>query len=125
MGVASRAAQGLIAVALAGLLGVTAWHWRLAWEDSGRFAFVLFGVPLACGVLALLAETVGRTAVASGVVGALAVMSLAWSLVTGLGIGLAFLLPSLLLLGAAAASWGDRRRHASSGQQRLTGSRRP
>jgi hypothetical protein len=37
-------------------------------------------------------------------------ISVAWSLVTGLGIGGAFLLPSLLLLVAAMVSWVDRQR---------------
>src|SRR3712207_6281528 len=97
----SRAAHALIVVSLLGLLGVTAWFWRLAWEDSGRFALVLFGVPLLCAVVALVAERSSRTALAPAVVGLLGAVSLAWSLLTGLGIGLAFALPSVLLLFAA------------------------
>ena len=116
MSPARRAAQALIAVSLLGLLGVTAWYWRLAWEDSGRFAFVLFGVPLLCAVLALVAERSSRSASAPVVTGVSGAVSLGWSLVTGLGIGLAFALPSLLLLAAAAVSWG---------QLSVNGSRRP
>src|SRR3712207_4172309 len=103
----SRGARALIVVSLLGLLGVTAWFWRLAWEDSGRFAFVLFGVPLLCAVLALAAERLGGTRLVPAVVGMLGAVALAWSLVTGLGIGLAFALPAFLLLTAAAVSWGQ------------------
>ena len=104
-----RAAQWLIAVALAAVLGLTAWYGRTAWEDSGSFAVALFGIPLACAAGALWAERVSRTMLGPAFVAVLAVVSIAWSLVTGLGIGGVFLLPSLLLLAAATSSWLHRR----------------
>lgn len=109
-----RGAQGLIAIALAGVLGVTAWYGRLAWEDSGAFAFALFGVPLLCTAAALWAERSGTTVLAPVVVAVLGLISVAWSLLTGLGIGLGFLLPSLLLLVAATVSWVERRETSPS-----------
>jgi hypothetical protein len=100
-----RKAQGLIVVSLVAVIGVTAWYGRFALEDSGAFAVVLFGIPLACAAFALWAEHVIKTMLAPAVVAALGVVSLAWSLLTALGIGGAFLLPSLLLLLAATVSW--------------------
>lgn len=104
----SRGAQGLIVASLAGVIAVTAWYGRLAWEDSGSFALALFGVPLLCTACALWAERSMATRWAPAVVAPLGVVSLGWSLLTGLGIGLGFLLPSLLLLVAALVSWADR-----------------
>ena len=109
----SRGAFALIVVSLVVVSGITVWYGSYVWEDSGSFAFLLFGVPLACRALALAAERAGRTRLASGVVAVLGSASLAWSLVTGLGIGGAFLLPSCLLLVAAMVSWVDRRNPAA------------
>ncbi|WP_157937056.1 hypothetical protein [Geodermatophilus chilensis] len=41
-------------------------------------------------------------------------VSLAWSLLTGLGIGMVFVVPSSLLLVAAVVSWSHRTRRDSS-----------
>lgn len=106
----SRGAQGLIAVSLVSVTGLTAWYGRFAWEDSGSFAIALFGVPLVCAALALGTERASGTALAPAVVAALGVVSVGWSLLTAGGIGLGFLLPSLLLLVAAMTSWADRQR---------------
>lgn len=114
MASSSRGAQGLIAVALIGVLGLAAWYGRFAWADSGPFALVLFGIPLFSAALALWAERALATMLAPAVIAGVAVVSLAWSLVTGLGIGLGFLLPSLLLLVAAMVSAVDRRQTPSS-----------
>src|SRR4051794_23921727 len=98
MNSASRGAQGLIVVALLGVVGLTAWYGRSVWEDSGAFVFVLFGIPLACTALALWAERAIRTRRGSVIVAVLAVVSLVWALLTVAGIGLWFMLPPLLLL---------------------------
>ncbi|MGY1917272.1 hypothetical protein [Blastococcus sp. SYSU DS0973] len=110
MATQSPAARGLIGLALAGVAGLAAWSGRAAWEDSGAFALVLFGVPLACAALALLAESAGAPVLAPAVVAVLGAASVGWSLLTGLGLGPGLLLPSLLLLVAAMISRVDRRR---------------
>jgi hypothetical protein len=105
----SRGAQGLIVVALAGVVAFAAWYGQAAWEDSGSFAFVLFGVPLVCAVVALATERATGTRIAPVVVAGVGLVSLAWSLVTAGGIGIGFAPSSLLLLVAALVSWTDRR----------------
>ena len=112
MAARSRGAQALIAVALVGVLGATVWFGRFAWEDSGAFALALFGLPLLCAAGALWAERAVASRSASASVAALGLVSLVWSLLTGLGIGGVFLLPSLLLLVAAVVSWVDRQRES-------------
>jgi hypothetical protein len=114
MASSSRAAQGLIVVALLAVLGVTAWYGRTAIEDSGSFAVILFAIPLVCAAGALWAERASRTMLAPAVVAVLAVISIGWSLLTGLGIGGAFLVPSLLLLAAAMFSWLHRQERNSA-----------
>jgi len=91
--------------ALLCVLGAAAWYGRTGWADSGPFVLVLFGIPLACAAVAPAVERRSRTVLAPAVVAALAVVSLAWALLTGLGVGLVLIPPSLLLLFAAMASW--------------------
>ena len=55
----SGGAFGLIVVSLLAVVGVAARYGCPAWEDSGWFTAVLFGVPLACTGLALWAERAG------------------------------------------------------------------
>jgi hypothetical protein len=110
----SRGAQGLIVVALLCVVGLAAWYGRTVWADSGSFVLVLFGIPLACTAIALWAERTSRTVPAPALLAALAVVSLAWSLLTGLGIGMVFVVPSSLLLVAAVVSWSHRTRRDSS-----------
>ncbi|TFV60178.1 hypothetical protein E4P41_10765 [Geodermatophilus sp. DF01-2] len=105
MASSSRRAQGLIVVALLCVLGFAAWYGRWVWADSGSFFFVLFGIPMVCTAAALWAERTSRTMLAPAVVAALAVVSFSWSLLTALGIGLVFVVPSFLLLLAAMVSW--------------------
>ena len=105
MAPSSRRAQGLIVVSLVGVVGLAVLYGRWAWADSGSFALVLFGVPLVCTASALWAERVSRTMLAPAVVAVLAAVSLAWSLLTAGGVGLGFLVPSVLLLLAAMVSW--------------------
>ena len=104
----SRGSQVLILVALAGVLVSSAWYGGAVWRDSGSFALVLFGVPALCAVVALRVERSTAMMVAPAVVAVLGLVAVGWSLLTGLGIGLVFLLPALLLLLAAGRSWGDR-----------------
>ncbi|MGY2067771.1 hypothetical protein [Blastococcus sp. SYSU DS0619] len=100
--------RGLIVVSLVALVVLATWYGRAAWEDSGAFALVLFGIPLICAALALWVESGSTTRAASAVVALLGAVSVTWSLITGLGLGGSFLLPSLLLLVAATVSWVDR-----------------
>ena len=104
----SRGALGLILAALVSAVALAAWFWRLVWEDSGSFAVVLFGVPVACAFVALWVERATASRLAPAVVTVVAAVSLAWTLLTAGGIGAVFLLPSALLLGAAMLSWLDR-----------------
>ena len=118
MAPASRRAQGLVLLALLCVLGVAAWYGRMVWADSGSFTVALFGTPAACAAVALAVERTSRTALAPVVVAVLAVVSLAWALLTALGPGVFLVVPSILLLLAAMASWLDRaeRRSAPSSQ---------
>lgn len=72
-----------------------------AWDDSGAFAFVLVGVPVLAAALALSAVPAGRATALTWIA---AVVMLGWSLITALGLGIYFLVPSLLLFLAAAMS---------------------
>jgi hypothetical protein len=108
----SRRAEVLIVVALLGVGALAVRYGADAWDDSGSIAILLFGIPAACAAIALGVERATRTTVGPALVAALAAVSVGWSLITGLGIGLVFLVPSFLLLAAAAASWGDRSRGA-------------
>lgn len=101
----SRRAQGLIVVALLCVLGLAAWYGPTGWADSGSVILVLFGIPVVCTAVALWAERTSRTLLAPAVIAALALVSVSWSLLTAGGIGLVFMLPSLLLLLAAMVSW--------------------
>ena len=114
----SRRAQGSIVVALLSVVGLAAWYGRTVWADSGSFVVVLFGIPSACTAIALWVERRSRTMLAPGILAALAVVCLAWSLLTGLGIGLVFSVPSSLLLIAAVVSWADRTGRGSSASVR-------
>ncbi|MDK3258044.1 hypothetical protein [Blastococcus capsensis] len=109
----SRAAQGLILVSLVGVVAVSGWYGRVAWEDSGSFAFVLFGVPALWAAVALWAERPAGTMVAPAVIAVLGLVSVGWSLVTGLGIGPLFVVPSFLLLLAAGRAWSGSGRNGS------------
>lgn len=110
MAAVSPGARGLIAVSIVGVGGLAAWYGRSAWEDSGAFAVLLFGIPLACAAAALWAETASATPRAPMAVALLGAVSVVWSLLTIGGLGLGLLLPSLLLLVAAVVSWTDRGR---------------
>ena len=104
----SRGASRLITVALVMVVGLVAWSGPAGWEASGWWSVVLFGVPLTCAAGALVAERTGRGRLAPVLVGVCAAASLGWSLIAALGIGLGFLLPSLLLVAATVVSWVDR-----------------
>ena len=108
MATPSRGASGLIVVALVVGAGFAAWSGREFWADSGAFSLVLLGVPPACAAGALWAERAGRGRLVPVVVGGLAAVSLLWSLVLALAVGV-LLVPSLLLVAATLVSWADRR----------------
>ena len=103
-----RSARLLLVAAVVGVLVPATWYGRLAVEDSGAFAVVLFGVPLGCAVLALWVERATATRLGPAVVAVLGLVALGWALVTGLGIGLVFVPTALLLLSAAAVSGVER-----------------
>jgi hypothetical protein len=66
--------------------------------DSGGFAVLLLGVPVAASAVAVLAERFRYGAVVTWV---MAVVQVVWALLLGLGVGLA-LLPAALVETAAA-----------------------
>ena len=72
-------------------------------SDAGWFAAVLLGVPVALALAPVLAR---------GVTTASAVLMLGWGLLLGLGVGLWFVLPAVLLGAAAAAGTGRTAAHA-------------
>jgi hypothetical protein len=98
----------LIVLAMVGVVVLTAVYWQEVWADSGSFAVVLFGIPVVCTVLALVAERASRKLTASAVVAVLGVVCLAWSLLTAGGLGYGFVPSSLLLMVAATVSSVDR-----------------
>jgi hypothetical protein len=80
--------------------------------DSGAAAGYLLGVPVVAAVIALVADLTHR---AVGVTTAVAAVTmLAWGLLLGLGIGLWFTLPALILGMAAVATITSRQATASS-----------
>ncbi len=100
--------MALTAVSLLCVLAVVVLFGGVAWEDSGSFAVVLFGIPVVATAGVLWVELATRGLGAWTVSAALAAISLTWSLITGLGLGLFLLLPSSLLVVAVAASLGHR-----------------
>lgn len=111
----SRAAQGLIVTSLVLVLVLVAVSASSLWSDGGGMIISLYGVPLACaGLLALGVGRADADYLASLVVVALAVVSLAWSLLGSMAASLFSPVPSLLLLVAALASWHHRRTEASA-----------
>ncbi len=83
-------------------------------EDSGGAAGYLLGVPVVAAVVPLLADLAGRAVTVTTALGAL--VMLAWGLLLGLGIGLWFAIPALLLGVAAIAGVSSRRPVSTSGQ---------
>lgn len=82
--------------------------------DSGAAASYLLGVPVVAAVSALIADLAHR---AVGITTALAALvMLAWGLILGLGIGLWFILPALILGIAAVATISSRHPTVSSHQ---------
>lgn len=98
----SRISVGLRLTAAVATVAVAVVVAAVSWEDSGAFALVLAGVPTLAVVPLLVPRLRTRTAAiatwaAAGVV-------LAWSVLTGLGTGVYFAAPGILLLVAAIAS---------------------
>ncbi|MGC4811109.1 hypothetical protein ACLQ29_11340 [Micromonospora sp. DT228] len=83
-------------------------------EDSGAAAFYLLGVPVVAVICPLIADLAHRAVATTTTVGAL--VMLAWALLLGLGIGLRFALPALLLGAAAIATMASRGATAPSNQ---------
>ncbi|SCL37371.1 hypothetical protein GA0074692_4644 [Micromonospora pallida] len=76
-------------------------------RDSGASAGYLLGVPVVAAVGPLVADLTGRAVGITTTVGAL--VMLVWGLILGLGIGLWFVVPALLLGMAAVATIPSRR----------------
>jgi hypothetical protein len=94
-------------LAFAVTVGIVAALLPFTVEDSGAAAGYLLGVPVAAAVGALVADF-AQIAVGTATVVAALVM-LAWALILGLGIGLWFTLPALILGTAAIATMSSRR----------------
>ncbi|HEY0696972.1 MAG TPA: hypothetical protein VGD43_04105 [Micromonospora sp.] len=75
--------------------------------DSGASASYLLGVPVAAALGPVVADLTGRAVGITTTIGAL--VMLVWGLVLGLGIGVWFVLPALLLGMAATAGVSSRR----------------
>ncbi len=75
-------------------------------EDSGAAATYLLGVPMVVAASALVADIAGRAVGITTVVAAL--VMLVWALLLGLGIGLWFAIPALILGIAAVATISSR-----------------
>ncbi|BCJ77968.1 hypothetical protein CS0771_75120 [Catellatospora sp. IY07-71] len=76
-------------------------------EDSGAAAGYLLGVPVVAALCPLLADLAGRAVGVTTAAGALVLLG--WSLLLGLGIGLWFAVPAVLLAVAAVAGVPARR----------------
>ena len=83
-------------------------------EDSGAAATYLLGVPVVAAVSALIADLTRRAVAITTTIAAL--VTLAWGLLLGLGIGLWFVLAALLLAIAAIATISSRRATATDNQ---------
>lgn len=81
-----------------------------AWADSGAFALLLVGVPILLAAGSLMAKGNGRRMTA--VLWVAAVLMLGWALLTGLGLGMFFLGPAIVMLAAATASTLGNQSHA-------------
>ncbi len=105
----ARALRLAAAVATAAVAAVVA---SPAWRDSGAFAIVVVGVPLLCAAAALVVPLGGRSGAAAA--WGAAVVMLGWSLLTALGLGGYFLVPSALMVAAAVAATPGRSRAGGS-----------
>jgi hypothetical protein len=113
-----RATHGVLGrvlslVALAATAGIAIALLPFTVDDSGAAAGYLLGVPVVVAVVVLVADLTGRAVGVTTAAGAL--VMLAWGLYLGLGIGLWFVIPALLL-GAAAIATVPSRRAAVSRQ---------
>lgn len=106
----STAGSALRWVALVLAVGIAALLLPAALSDSGAFGYVLVGLPVLAALFPLLAQHVGRLVPLVSAMGA-AVM-LCWGLLLGLGLGLYFVLPAVMLGLAAAVTPVERRNDA-------------
>jgi hypothetical protein len=111
-GVVGRALRLL---AFAATVGIVVALLPFTVEDSGGAAVYLLGVPLLAAVLALVADLTGRAVGVTTTVAAL--VMLGWGLLLGLGIGMWFTLPALILGIAAIATLSSRRPVMPSGRE--------
>ncbi|GAA3463757.1 hypothetical protein ACFFSW_31390 [Saccharothrix longispora] len=89
-------------VAVAVTVGIAVALFPVVWSDSGGATAYLLGLPLVVAAAVVAADLTGR---AVGVVTAVAALvMLVWALVLGLGPGVYFALPALILGLAALAS---------------------
>ena len=94
-------------LALAATAGIVIALLPFTVDDSGAAAVYLLGVPVVLAVGALAADLAGRAVASTTAVAAL--LMLGWGLYLGLGIGLWFVIPALVLGAAAIASVPSRR----------------
>ena len=94
-------------LAFAATLGIAIALLPVTVSDSGASASYLLGVPMVAALLPLVADLTGRAVGITTALGALVMLS--WGLILGLGNGVYFVLPALLLGAAAVASIVPRR----------------
>lgn len=99
-------------VAFAATAGITVALLPFTVDDSGVAAVYLLGVPVIAAASALIADLTHRAVGVTTVVAAL--VMLAWGLLLGLGIGLWFLVPALILGIAAVATASSRHARVTS-----------
>ncbi|MFI6821590.1 hypothetical protein ACIBJE_11645 [Micromonospora sp. NPDC050187] len=112
----NRAAPGAVGrvlrlLAFAATAGIAIALLPFTVADSGASAGYLLGVPVAAAACPLIADLTGRAVGITTAVGAL--VMLVWGLILGLGIGLWFILPALLLGMAVVAGISSRRAPAT------------
>lgn len=98
-------------------LVIAAWLGPSAWQDSGAAGLGLLGLPVWCGLAAAATDLLRRGRAVVTTVAAVVTMS--WSLFLGLGPVLSFVLPALVMVAAAAASWTHAWSEAARAERRV------
>ncbi|MEV4412312.1 hypothetical protein [Catellatospora sp. NPDC049609] len=101
-------------LALAATAGIAVALLPFTVDDSGAAAAYLLGVPVLAAVCPVVADLAGRAVAVTTTVAALVL--LAWGLLLGLGVGLWFLIPALLLGTAVVAGIASRGAAVTGGQ---------
>ncbi|MCA2212051.1 hypothetical protein [Jidongwangia harbinensis] len=111
-GIVGRALRML---AFAAAVGIVVALLPFTVEDSGAAAIYLLGVPLVAATAALAADLTGHAVGLTTTIAAL--VTLAWGLLLGLGIGMWFAIPAVILGCAAIATLSSRDPAVPSGRK--------